>query len=60
MCHTPRLNRFLAEFKRLTLEFGGEWEYGDGIPFPVISNPDAIGQFTSIASKSSSIEPSIG
>ena len=34
MCHTPRLNRFLAEFKRLTLEFGGEWKYGDGIPLP--------------------------
>jgi hypothetical protein len=52
MCHTPRLNRFLAEFKRLTLEFGGEWgnpdypnsTYRDGIPLPVISNPDAIGQ----------------
>jgi hypothetical protein len=34
MCHTPRLNRFLAEFKQLTLEFGGELEYGDIIPLP--------------------------
>ena len=34
MCHTPRLNRFLADFKRLTLEFGGEWVYSDGIPLP--------------------------
>lgn len=42
MCHTPRLNRFLAEFKRLTLEFGGEWgnpdypnsTHKDGIPLP--------------------------
>jgi hypothetical protein len=41
-CHTPRLNRFLAEFKQLTLEFGGEWgdpDYPnnrrkDGIPLP--------------------------
>jgi hypothetical protein len=28
-CHTPRFNRFLAEVKQLTLEFGGEWELGD-------------------------------
>jgi hypothetical protein len=42
MCHTPRLNRFLAEFKRLTVEFGGEWgipgypnsAHRDGIPLP--------------------------
>jgi hypothetical protein len=24
-CHTPRFNRFLAEFKQITLEHGGEW-----------------------------------
>lgn len=39
MCHTPRLNRFLAEVRRLTLEWGGEWtfegdcnEYGITLP----------------------------
>jgi hypothetical protein len=42
MCHTPRLNRFITEFKLLTLEFGGEWgnpdypnsKHRDGIPLP--------------------------
>jgi hypothetical protein len=46
-CHTPRFNRFLAEVKQLTLEFGGTWELGecrsesvineDGILIPEIS-----------------------
>ena len=46
-CHTPRFNRFLAEVKQLTLEFGGEWKLGecrseseinvDGILIPEIS-----------------------
>ena len=39
MCHTPRLNRFITEFKRLTLEFGGEW----GIPgYPNNVDKDGI------------------
>jgi hypothetical protein len=52
-CHTPRLNRFLAEVKRLTLEYGGEWisdhEEGllyadeDGIILPEIQYVDENG-----------------
>ena len=30
MCHTPRFNRFLAEVKQLTLEYGGKFKPTDG------------------------------
>ena len=41
-CHTPRFNRFLAEVKQLTLEFGGEWSYGDELTSESKADEDGI------------------